>query len=239
MALHAIWHEFPARQVLARKLADAIAAKLEVAIAERGSAVLVVSGGSTPGSMFGELSACDIGWDRVTVTLADERAVPPSSPRSNEHLVTRRLLQGKAARAGFIGLHESGAELAEAARRASGRIATLPRPFDVVVLGMGGDGHTASIFADAGNIADLVDPAGTALVLPVETASAPEGRLTLSLPLLAGARHVCMHIEGLEKKELLLDCLEDQLRPVPPIGIVLRHAVNPVEIYWAPTGVPS
>jgi 6-phosphogluconolactonase len=239
MTGRAVWHEFPAASALARSLAAAVAAKLEFALGERGRAVLVVSGGRTPGAFLDALSDVDIAWERITVTLADERFVPPSSPRSNEHLVTLRLLQRRAARAAFVGLYAAAPNVGAAARLASQRLAELSRPFDVAVLGMGSDGHTASIFADADDYSALADPASPAIVLPVLSASAGEPRLTLSLPLLVQARNVCLHIEGLAKKELLLACLDDGLRPVPPVGLIFRHARDPVEIYWAPSGAPS
>lgn len=232
----AIWHEFAGRGLLAEALADAVAARLEAAFVERDRAVLVVSGGTTPNLFLSTLSERDIDWSKVTVTLADERMVAPSSTRSNEHLITRKLLQANAARADFVGLYSEAGGIEEAARAASHRIAALPQPFDVVVLGMGTDGHTASFFPDAANLATLLDPDNRTPVLPVISDSAGEPRLTLSLAVLASARHICLHIEGLEKKELLRNCLDMAPRRSLPIGAVFSHAGDPIEVYWAPSG---
>lgn len=239
MATRPAWREFPGRRAVAAALADEVAAKLAEAIEKRDAAVLVVSGGTTPGLFLRALSVQKLDWSKVTVSLADERMVPPPAPRSNEHFVTRNLLQGEAARASFVGLYVKAATLGDAAIQASAHISELVTPFDVAVLGMGTDGHTASLFQDAGNYAALVDPAGAATVMPVESASAGEPRLTLALQLLARTRHIFMHIEGLEKKELLLKSMAGAIEPPLPVGRLFALAAERINIYWAPAGETS
>lgn len=239
MAIRTLWHEFPGRRTVAAALADEVAAKLTEAVEKRGAAVLVVSGGTTPALFLRALSVRKLDWSKVTVSLADERMVPPPAPRSNEHFVTRNLLQGEAARANFVGLYVKAASLADAAAQASAHISQLAAPFDVAILGMGTDGHTASLFQDAGNYAALIDPAGAATVMPVESASAGEPRLTLTLQLLARTRHIFVHIEGLEKKELLLKSLAGAIDPPLPVGRLFALAADRIKIYWAPAGETS
>lgn len=224
------WYEFAARELLAAELAEAVAARLSQAIERRGHATLAVSGGSTPSMFFRSLARKPVAWKSVTVTLVDERFVPPSSERSNERLATINLLQADAAAATFVGLY-SEADIVSAAKHAGAEIGKL-MPFDVIVLGMGTDGHTASFFNDAGNLQQLLDPNGIELVLPVQAAAAGEPRLTLTLAALSSARHMFVHIEGLEKKELLRDVLSGQAGS--PISAVIEHASDPVDIYWAP-----
>lgn len=223
---------FGSRQDLAGALAATVAGRLSQAIAERGSASLAVSGGTTPALFFTALAGQDIDWSRVTVTLVDERFVEPSSPRSNEGLVRRALLTNKAAAARFIPLYSEAASPAAARAHSEQTISTLGLPLDVVVLGMGGDGHTASFFPDATRLEELIDPSNTALIATVEAPSAGETRLTMTLPTIASAGYLALHIEGDEKRRVIDDVLAGKVSP--PISAVLGAAKSDVQIYWAP-----
>ncbi|MBN8242411.1 6-phosphogluconolactonase [Nitratireductor aquimarinus] len=230
------WHEFASSEALARNLSETVAKKLALAVKERGHASIAVSGGRTPAQFFDQLSRCDIPWDKVTVTLVDERFVPADSPRSNARLVARHLLQNKAARAAFVGLYQPADEMEEAASQSAKAIAALPRPLDVVVLGMGNDRHTASFFPDAPTIEALLEPTEGPDVLPVASKAAGEPRLTLSMNRLAGARFLAVHIEGADKKETLEAALSVPPGPASPIGAVLAETKEPAHIFWAPAG---
>lgn len=233
MADHA-WHEFPSPSELADALSDAVAQQLQAAVEARGSATIAVSGGRTPALFFDRLSSHGIAWDRITVTLVDERFVPNDSPRSNARLVAQHLLQNEAARADFIGLYNSAENVEDAAEEASAALARLALPLDVVVLGMGADRHTASFFPDAANIEALLLPGEGPGVLPVHALSAGEPRLTLSMQRIAGARFLALHIEGDDKKDTLETALAATPGPASPIGAVLKAAENTAQIYWAP-----
>ncbi len=224
------WYEFAAPQLLATALAEAVAERLRQTIGKKGQAVLAVSGGSTPATFFRALARKPLDWRSVTVVLVDERFVPPSSERSNERLVTLNLLQADAAAAKFTGLFGPG-DITDAASRADARIAALGA-IDVVVLGMGTDGHTASFFADDPNLAGVLDPENSTTVHAVQSTRAGEARLTLSLSKLTSAHHIFVHIEGLEKKEHLLGVLANDDKS--PIFDVIKHAGGAVDIYWAP-----
>ena len=158
--------------------------------------VIARSGGSTPALLFAELSEAAIDWGRVTVTLIDERLVPPTSPRSNARLVADKLLQGPAAAARFVPLYHGTDDGDEAALRARTALGKLPWPLDVAVLGMGGDGHTASFFPDAVDVAELLAADADKLVLPVESVAAHEHRWTLTLGKIVEAGFLALHIEG-------------------------------------------
>lgn len=226
------WHEFASPETLAKAFAGRISDVLTDAIEARGKALLAVSGGTTPAHLFEVLSGTDLDWRHVTVTLVDERFVPPTSPRSNEGLARRDLLRGKAASANFVGLYHESPTAEEAAKKAEKALSCLLYPFDFVVLGMGPDGHTASFFPDDPDLARPLDPAGTRIVLPVHAKSAGEPRLTFSLPKLVEARHLALHIEGMDKKKVLEKALGDG--PLLPIRAVFDAAKEPVDIYWAP-----
>ncbi|RWI92682.1 MAG: 6-phosphogluconolactonase [Mesorhizobium sp.] len=226
------WNRFADRQQLAAALAGHVAARLTKAITDRGTAFLAVSGGTTPAKFFAALSLIPIAWDKVTVTLVDERFVPPSSPRSNAGLVAANLLQNKAAAARFVPLYHEAATIEDAAASDSEPLQSLPWPLDVVVLGMGADGHTASFFPDAGNLAELIDPSSPRIVLPVHAQSAGEPRLTLSMARIVAAGFIALHIEGEDKRIAFDGAMGAGMKK--PIRNVLEAAPIPVEVFWAP-----
>ena len=226
------WNGFADRQDLATALAGEIAGRLTGAIAERGTALLAVSGGTTPARLFAALSTTPITWDKVIVTLVDERFVPPSSPRSNAGLVTANLLQNKAAAARCVPLYHEAASIEVAAAADSEALRALPWPLDVVILGMGGDGHTASFFPDAGNLEELLDPTSQRIVLPVHAASGGEPRLTLSMARIVAAGFIALHIEGEDKRTAFDGAMGPGAKK--PIRRVLEAAPRPIEVFWAP-----
>lgn len=226
------WNEFETRDELAAGLAAKVADTLKAAIISRGTAFLAVSGGTTPGRFFAALSKQVLDWSKVTVTLVDERFVPESSPRSNAALAKASLLQNEAAGARFAPLFHEAASVEEGADLADIKLRSLPWPLDAAILGMGADGHTASFFPDAQGLNALLDQASSRLVMPVHSESAGETRLTLTLPALIGAGLVVVHIEGVEKRNVIEAALAAE-KPLP-IRTVLDRAPRAAEIYWAP-----
>ncbi|MDQ6436677.1 6-phosphogluconolactonase [Mesorhizobium sp. LHD-90] len=229
--LSATLREFPSPEVLAAALAAKVAAVLGEAIETRGRALLAVSGGTTPALFFRTLSEIDLDWAKVVVTLVDERFVPEDSPRSNAGLAKANLLTGKASAARFVGLYRDAPDVEEAAREADDVIDGLGLPLDAVVLGMGGDGHTASFFPDAATLPQLLATENQKLVMPVHAASGGEPRLTLTMPAIANASFIALHIEGEAKRKVLASVIAGEKLP---IRAVLEAAHEPVEVFWAP-----
>lgn len=229
------FHAFEDADALAETLAETVAGHLDKAVGSNGRATLAVSGGTTPARFFRQLSQRPIDWERVTVTLVDERLVPPTAARSNERLVRETLLRDRAEQARFVGLWSGTADPAAAATAADKRLANCPLPLDAVVLGMGLDGHTASYFPDAENLDALLDPATSARVLPVRAPSAGEDRLTLSLPLVARARFLALHIEGEAKRSVFEQAMQAGAPSPAPIRAVFERATTPPSVYWAPS----
>jgi 6-phosphogluconolactonase len=218
---------------LAKEFAQWTAALLQAGVDARGRALLIVSGGTTPKRYFAELAKAAIDWPRVAITLADERRVPDDNPRSNARLLRETLLRERAAAAEFVPLADSRLAPDEELAAANARVAALPLPADLVVLGMGDDGHTASWFPGGDNLARAIDPDTPALALPMQAPGAPEPRLTLTAPLILGARALALHIEGPDK----LETLERALGPGPvedmPIRAALRGAADKLTIFSA------
>ncbi|MEM6795104.1 MAG: 6-phosphogluconolactonase [Acidobacteriota bacterium] len=226
---------FSDREKLAEALASSVADSLISGLEARERASLVVSGGSTPGPFFARLRTLELAWERVTITLADERWVDPSSDASNERLVRETLLQDRAATAGFVPLKTPDSTPEEAGQEVVGRLAPH-LPFEVVVLGMGGDGHTASLFpCDRRQNAAIWDgeESGT-LVVPGYPETAPHPRLSLTPRALLDCRRLILHITGDAKREVY----RRAQRPGPvqelPIRCVLHQEQRDVEVYWAP-----
>jgi len=226
------WQAFPTREALAEVLAAEVAGSLQAAVEAKGHGLLAVSGGATPELFFQRLSRREIDWASVVVTLCDERFTDPSSPRSNEGLARRALLQDKAAEARFVPLFRPNGTVEDAARQAAIAFAALPLPLDVAVLGMGEDGHTASFFPDSPDLVPALDPQGAKPVMAVRAPSAGEPRLTLTLPVLAKAGRLILHIEGGKKREAFDRALASETPP--PVRTVIEGAERPVEVFWAP-----
>ena len=220
------------RDALAARLAGDVAARLAAAIEARGTATLVVSGGSTPEPFFERLGATPLDWENVLVTLADERWVAADHPDSNAALVRRTLLRGPAARATLVELHTDAPTPEDGLDVVVARLEAMPRPFDVVVLGMGGDGHTASLFPDAPEL----EHAMSATDVPLAAAHPPsvsQARITLTRAALVDSAARILHVTGEDKRAVLERALADEPR-LAPIARVLDEAPDGAAIYWAP-----
>ena len=211
---------FESRGSLASALATDVANALQHHVISKGRACLAVSGGSTPKLFFETLSQFDVPWNKMAITLVDERQVPETSPRSNARLVRESLLQNRAEAAEFIPLFEN---------PQAGHAPVL----DVVVLGMGSDGHTASFFPDGDHLAEAIDPRTETRVIGISAPSAGEPRLTFTLPALLDASLLCLHIEGQEKRNVLDKALAEGPIAAMPVRAVLRSK-KPLTLYWCP-----
>ena len=219
------------RDALGRRLAADIVRWLREAIEARGEASLVVSGGSTPAPLFAALSRADLDWSKVRVTLADERWVSPDHDDSNEALVRRSLLVERAAAADFVSLYREMHSPEEALETVHAALAEMPRPFDVVVLGMGTDAHTASLFPDAPELEAAMSERDS-LVLATHPPSVPQARITLTAAALLDSHRCVLHVTGADKREVLEQALGAP-PPRPPVARVLSARADGVAVYWS------
>ena len=224
---------FVAGEPLVEALSDSIAAHLARAIELRGAASLVVCGGTTPRPLFERLSRASLPWSAVTITLTDERWVPPDSDQSNEFLVRGSLLVGRAAEARFVGLKTPDPTPEKAVGVCERALAPIPYPFDIVLLGMGKDGHFASLFPQDPGLDAALAASGDQLCVASRPATAPHPRLSLTLSALLDSRRVTVLITGKEKWRVY----RRAARPGPveelPIRAVLRQNQVDVDVYWA------
>ncbi|MBM5573729.1 6-phosphogluconolactonase [Deefgea sp. CFH1-16] len=226
------WHEFTSKDELDLKLAQSIAQQLQAAITERGSASLAVSGGRTPAGMFKALRTSAIDWSKVIITLVDERWVPIDHADSNERLTRENLLQDNAAAAQFISMVNDAATPHAGLAGIEAQLKQIKAPIDILILGMGDDGHTASLFPNAAELEAAC--ASTDWVAAVTPPVAPHSRITLTLPTIATARNLYVHITGEGKKELLQHAMQEQksLTEQYPIRRVLDQSEQPAQVYW-------
>jgi 6-phosphogluconolactonase len=218
--------EYPDQEMMFLALADRLASDLRKALGRRERALLVVPGGTTPGPVFDFLSDIELDWDRIDVLPSDERWVAEDDPRSNAGLLRRRLLTGKAAHARLVPLHAQ-TDTPEAALEELTEAVTPLLPVDVALLGMGSDLHVASLFADGDRIDEALSTHAPPL-LAMRSPSAPEPRMTLTLPVLKDAFALHILITGAEKRAALeraqgLDA--DQA----PVAALLGEA----QVHWA------
>jgi len=224
---------------LAIRLAEDVASQLHDAVQQRGAASLVVSGGGTPKPFFQALCDHDIDWGSVQITLADERCVALSSPDRNETLVRERLLVSNAASAQLIGLFDenpkaqSSEDRAQCVQRAEQLVLGIPRPFDVVVLGMGEDAHTASLFPDSEGLSLALDPENPALCQIIDPPHAPHVRMTLTLSALINCRRGILHITGDSKRQVLEASMANAHTARAPVAALIRAFGSPFDVYWS------
>ncbi|MDB5979830.1 MAG: pgl 1 [Pseudomonas sp.] len=223
-------HEFANPASLASELASAVAKQLIAAIDAHGVATLVVSGGRSPVAFFQNLARQTLDWSKVVISLADERWVPIEHADSNAGLLKRYLLQGPAAKARFVSLYSAAANLEQAAENADSLLAELPR-IDVLVLGMGDDGHTASLFPNSPNLKEALNLKSERRCLPMMAPTVPRQRLTLTRQLLASARLPILSISGQAKLDTLRTALAGDDLAEMPIRAFLNSSL---EIYWCP-----
>lgn len=218
--------EYPDREMLALSLADRIAGQLGQQLRTGGVATLCVPGGSTPIPVFETLSGADIDWDRVTVLPGDERWVERDHKRSNGRLLRRHLLRDRAAAAQFIDFHTGDTSADEAAERLSPQVQALS-PITVVLLGMGNDMHTASLFPGADHLAQAL-AADAPAVVSICAPGAEEQRLSLTRPILKDAMHLHLLIMGPEKREAL-----ERAQALDPMDAPIRAFLDDATVHWA------
>jgi 6-phosphogluconolactonase len=215
---------YPDRDTLMRDLAELVADQLRAAHAGKGRATLAVPGGTTPGPFLSALSEADLAWADVSVLPTDERLVSEQSPRSNARLIRETLLQNAAAVANLVPLHEP--LLGNLTARVEAAL-----PIDVLVLGMGADMHTASLFPGAPELAAALAEDAPVL-MEITPPGQPEARLTLTAPALRAAAVIHILITGPEKLAALETALADGPVAEAPVRAVLT-APCPVTVHYA------
>jgi 6-phosphogluconolactonase len=218
--------EYPDREMMMIDVADLLAGEINSALTHEDAVTIAVPGGTTPAPIFDALCGVDLDWARVRVLPTDERWVAETDARSNARLIRTHLITERAAGARYVSLHADapspGEGLAEVTRQVSDVL-----PLTVVLLGMGADGHVASLFPGGDRLEEALAD-GAPSVLPMRAPGAPEARMTLTLPVLRDAMSVHIIITGDEKRETLLRARHSSASEYP-VAALLGTAT----VHWA------
>ncbi len=224
---------FDIREAAAAAAADIIQDSITRRLAAVDEATIVLSGGSSPLGVFAELKKLDLPWERLHVTLSDERWVATDHEDSNERMLYDALLGHAGVRdATFLPLFDASSDIEIRSTALSEQLRMLPFPFACALLGMGEDGHFASLFPDAENLESGLDTENPELVIPVRTAASPHPRISLTLSALSRSDTIVLLIFGEKKLEVLNAAIEAPERY--PVGTLLRQKRAPVRVLWAP-----
>jgi 6-phosphogluconolactonase len=223
--------EYDDKETQMRGLANRVAEQLQDALAEKGKASLVVPGGTTPLPFLQDLSTKALDWQNVTVFLSDERFVPVTSDRSNTALVRDALIQNAAAKAKFFAFWKEGVTADELANDLGKQLADIG-PFDVAVVGMGLDMHTASLFPSMDRLNEALIDTQNKRILAVHPEGQPEPRLTLTAPMLRASRKMHLLITGNDKRIALQRAMQITNPALAPIkSLMTVH--RPIEVHFS------
>lgn len=227
-----IENNFESREALMVELGSEIITALSASIENRGKASMLLSGGTTPGPLYKNLCVQDIAWDKVWFSATDERWVDPDHPDSNERLIRDTLLQNKAANAHYVSLKSDHPTPHAGQRDTEENFRKMPLPFDIVLLGMGEDGHVASLFP---NIADSQDALGEEITTLCHAIKREEGdvdRMTVTLNGLLNSKQVFLLFFGTKKLDVFNSAKNVKTDELP-VSYLLHQDNVPISLYWA------
>lgn len=224
--------QFENTSALDMSLSSEVSERLNNAIQKQGKASLILSGGRTPLGFFHQLSKQVLDWSKVTVTLADERWVKNDHKDSNEKLVKENLLINEAHCAKFLSLKNDFDTAVAGEAQLEKELAEYGQ-FTVVILGMGDDGHTASLFPGASSLAAGLDMSSGRSCIAVTPTAAPHERISMTLPRLLNTERLIIHISGENKQKVLGQAEAGNNVEELPVRAVLQQSAVPVSIFWA------
>lgn len=225
-------NSFKKQEELIDNFSKKIIKNLNVGIRKRAKATLLVSGGSTPKPLFEKLSHSDIDWSRIKIGLVDERWVDENHKDSNAKLVKDFLLVNKASKATFIPLYQKGLKAQDSQEKCSNLVRTEFFPCDVLILGMGDDGHTASLFPNKEELKDALDLSNESYCISMTPNDAPHTRMSLTLSAILKAQNLYLHIQGKNKIEVYEKAIDEQDSTKYPIAAVLENEIKDIKVYY-------
>lgn len=225
---------FETSESLDLALAERVSSILQRAILDKGKATLAVSGGSTPKGFFKILSSKNVDWKNVIITLVDERWVDVDSEDSNTRLVHDFLLQNKASTANFFHLKQGDSLSCEVLAKLNSEVKVNLDPLDVIILGMGEDGHTASLFPCSEQISEALNIDNENALIIIEPKTAPYTRISFSFATLIRSKNIFLHLCGEKKQQVLNKAINEEDVLVMPVRKFLQDEKKLIQIYWCP-----
>lgn len=212
---------------------------LSEALSKHGVATLLVSGGTTPAPLYEALSKTDLNWKKIKIALVDERWVDNQHSASNEALIRRTLLINNAKAAEFIGMKTAAASATEGQKETEASYRKLPQPFSLAIVGMGSDGHTASLFPGGEGTVDALRADNDNLTAAItaqqsEVTGANTERLSMTIAGLLKTERVIILFTGEDKLTVFNLAQKDGPVDELPIRALIHQDAVPVELYWAP-----
>ena len=225
-------HSFADPDTLVNELGNTIAETLRHTLKQKCNASLVVSGGRTPVALFHYLRLQTLDWERVTITLADERCVPIESSESNARMVLNELVKYEAATARFVHIYHHHLSPEQNVIKVNQTLCEFNDPYDIVLLGMGDDGHTASIFPEASNLNELLDENSLFDCLHTDPTSVTQGRISQTRKSLLSTKYLYLHFTGQEKLNVFLKAVASSECGYPISHFIHQHKV-PLDVYYS------
>jgi len=227
-------NEFSTLALCEEALFGELTDEISTALAKKNTVNLALAGGNTPKGLYEKLSHTPLDWENIAVTLTDERWVDVANDASNEKMLKQTLFQHNAKMAQFLGLKTQEETPLLGQPHINALLKQNYPTLDFIVLGMGDDGHFASIFPAMDNTQALLDLKGSDLCLPAQPLDKP-ARMSLTLPYLLTAKRIFLFITGRDKKEIIQQQSDVNASPVLPIYSLLHQSLCPVTIYWSET----
>lgn len=227
-----IENKFDSRDELQDVLKNDVINGLSAGLVEKGKASMLLSGGSTPGPLYKALSQQQLNWNNVWFAPTDERWVEPDHADSNEKLIRETLLQNNAKAAHYISLKSEGNDPFTGQEQSNNNIATLPLPFDIVLLGMGEDGHVASLFPGLEDTSAAMDDKCVNFCQGIRRGGGDVDRMTMTLNSLMKAKKIILLFYGLKKLAIFEQAKLSKTADLPVSYLLHQHQV-PVSLYWA------
>jgi len=230
---------FDTRTELFDAMAVDAADLLKSSVDQVGKSTFVVSGGSSPMPLYDRLSKAALPWESISITLADERWVDTDHEASNEKKIRASLLQNNAASASFLGMKNSSVSPQQGLEACEAQYQQLPETVALTVLGLGSDGHTASIFPFAAGLDQALDMTAESLcaaidALESEVTGSYTARMTMTMRALLNSKHIYLLIMGDDKRQTLKRAMSTTDQVSMPVRAVLQQSKVPVSVYWAP-----
>lgn len=230
-----IWHELSDATELANSLAHALHTQTLLALRNQSKVLIGLAGGSTPMAAYAEFAQAQVPWSDIHLTLIDERFVALSDQQSNERNIALAFSEIKSQLAGWHGLLHDAESIEQSALLANQELQTLKQAMDIVVIGMGADGHIASLFIESDDYPKAMDLNCSEMVLPIRFnhSEGKVNRLSFSLAALLKAKKTFICITGDDKRRVIEQSFNGS-NPDYAIAQFLKSYQHPVEIFWSP-----